>query len=251
MVQRRAMLDGARFARTRDDFKAAKYYGEQADLISQRLDEFWSANGFIKATLDNQKRQGLDCGVILASIHGEVTNASYAPGSDRMLATHDRYTRSMRTNYRINKLAAAPGVAVGRYSEDIYDGYGHGTGNPWYLCNAASAEQLYLAITNFVEAGTIDVTETSVRFFRQFYQGIEIKTYYNTDDEFAPILTAMKEHADTYMKVIQKYVQKDGSMSEQFNRDTGKAQGASDLTWSYVAFLSALEARGAIWGFQA
>ena len=45
------------------------------------------------------------------------------------------------------------------------------------------------------------------------------------------------------MRTVKYYTPADGHLAEEFNRDTGVAQGAADLTWSYASVLTAAFAR--------
>ena len=74
MVMRRAMMDGAEFAREFGDHKRASHYTLTADSILSRLDTFWSSSsGYLPVTQDHcdnvWKHSGLDTAVILAVNH--------------------------------------------------------------------------------------------------------------------------------------------------------------------------------------
>lgn len=245
MVQLRALREGTRFAASLNDTGAAEWYGRQAGYIEDKLEDFWNADGWMISTLNRQhERSGLDCGVLLGSIHGtSALQTAYAPNSDRMLSTHYSYGQAMKKAYKINQ-HSSPGVAVGRYTEDLYDGYAKSLGNPWYLCDAAAAQQMYMAVQLYDTDGHINVTSTSEVFFKQFLpSAMDGKIYDSGTPEFVKIIEGMRLHGDSFMEVIQHYVQVNGSLSEQFNRDTGIAQGARDLTWSYASIITASQAR--------
>lgn len=74
MVMRRAMVDGAEFARELGDQKRASHYAQTADGILSRLDTFWSSSSnYLSVTQDHcdnvWKHSGLDTAVILAVNH--------------------------------------------------------------------------------------------------------------------------------------------------------------------------------------
>jgi glucoamylase len=50
------------------------------------------------------------------------------------------------------------------------------------------------------------------------------------------------------MRTVKYYTPDDGSLAEEFNRDTGAPQGAADLTWSYASVLTAAFARAELRG---
>ena len=61
------------------------------------------------------------------------------------------------------------------------------------------------------------------------------------------VLTLLREavisYADGFVGVVQTYTPTNGSLSEQFNRDTGFPLSAYDLTWSYASFVTASSRR--------
>lgn len=246
MVQLRSLLEGAAFASDQGDDGASRWYSKQAQNILIKLDQFWNPQGWIVSTLGRERaRTGLDCGVILASLHGMSTiQRSYNPDSDKMLSTHFHYVKEMKLEYKLNSRSDMAGVAVGRYTEDIYDGYSTSTGNPWYLCTAAAAEQMYRATDLMEAAQAINVTNVSEIFFKQFLDTSKAGSVYTAKSlEYKTIIQGMRQHGDSFLSVIRQFAATNGSLSEQFNRNDGVPQGARDLTWSYGAFISAAQAR--------
>jgi glucoamylase len=65
-------------------------------------------------------------------------------------------------------------------------------------------------------------------------------------------MDAINAYADSFVAVAEKYTPSNGSLSEQFNRDTGVPLSADDLTWSYTAFVTMSQRRAgqypASWG---
>jgi glucoamylase len=192
-------------------------------------------------------RNGRDANSVLTSIHnfdpavGCDAN-TFQPCSDRALSNHKAYVDSFRSIYRINSgIPQGQAVAVGRYSEDVYF-----NGNPWYLTVFAAAEQLYDAIYVWKKAGSITVTQLSLPFFRDLLPSITAGTYPSTSDTYTSIINAVSTYADGFMSVAAARVASDGSMPEQFDRNTGQPLGASDLTWNYAAFLTAAARRAGV-----
>lgn len=56
-------------------------------------------------------------------------------------------------------------------------------------------------------------------------------------------MDAVTAYADSFVAVAEKYTPSDGSLSEQFNRDTGVPLSAVDLTWSYASFVTMAQRR--------
>ncbi|KAK3304296.1 Six-hairpin glycosidase-like protein [Chaetomium strumarium] len=210
---------------------------------------FWSASGsYVVSNINTgTSRSGKDLNSVLTSIHTfdpavGCDAVTFQPCSDRALANHKAYVDSFRSVYAINSgIAQGKAVAVGRYSEDVYY-----NGNPWYIGNFAAAEQLYDAIYVWKQAGSITVTQLSLPFFKDLIPSIAAGTYAKGSSTYQSILDAVSAYADDFINVAAKYTPADGSLAEQFDRNTGKPISAADLTWSYSAFLSAAERRAGI-----
>lgn len=148
-------------------------------------------------------------------------------------------TDSFRSIYGINSgIRQGTAIAVGRYSEDVYY-----NGNPWYLTTLAAAEQLYDALIVWKSQGFIEVTSTSLAFFKDFDSSVAAGTYQSDSSTYTTLVDAVAAYADGYVNVVATYAAPNGSLSEQFERSNGSPLSAYDLTWSYAAFLSAAARR--------
>ncbi|MDB5037587.1 MAG: hypothetical protein JWQ35_1115 [Bacteriovoracaceae bacterium] len=262
MVQRKALIEGARFADEMRDGEAAKWYRGQAQAITAEIGRHWNpANGRIYATINQvgglrTKTSGLDTAVILAVLHGDDGDGFFGPTDERVLSTAYQLKREFIKNYAINHDEKIPGIAIGRYPEDTYDGtdadFVNGRqretfGNPWFLTTLAFAELLYKAETDFRNAGQIKITPYNLAFFQdllpsdQFDPGMVISA---GEEFFNRVVQALRISGDGYLLRVAYHLNREtGAMSEQFNRQTGIMQSATDLTWSYAAFLTAAWAR--------
>jgi glucoamylase len=83
------------------------------------------------------------------------------------------------------------------------------------------------------------VTDVSLDFFRQIAPTIRTGRYFELENEFWDIIRAVKSFADGFVEVAAKYTPSDGSLAEQFDRQTGAPTSARDLTWSYASALTA------------
>lgn len=213
MVQRRALVDGAAFARTLGDDGAANFYQAQAGEIAREIEKHWDAGrGYIVATLNwkggvSYKHSGLDIAVILGVLHGYTGDGFFSYTDPRVTATARRLVEQFRAQYPIN--AEGPGVAIGRYPEDAYAGDTFDGGNPWVLTTLAMAELSYRQASA--------VGDMSLKAF-----------------------------GDTFVERVRRHAYPDGSLSEQIRKDNGFMTSATDLTWNYAAVLSALAARQAL-----
>ncbi|CDH50100.1 glucoamylase [Lichtheimia corymbifera JMRC:FSU:9682] len=240
MVMRRALNDGAKFL-------GNDSYATTASDIESKLKSFYSSDdGYIKVTQQlaggaDYKDSGLDTSTLIAANVASLGDGFFTPSSDEILATSLAIKKSFASLYGINKDSNSSDIspAIGRYPEDKYDGVGNSEGNPWYLCTLAFAELYYRAIGEWKDAGSIKVTDTSAEFFKQFDDATASGTTYKSGtDEFDKIIEAVTAEADSYFARVQKQTP-DGSLSEQYNRDSGEPTGAKDLTWSYAAFITA------------
>ena len=114
-------------------------------------------------------------------------------------------------------------------------------GNPWYINTLAAAEQLYDALYQWKNIGSLQVTSTSLAFFRDFDSGVATGTYSSSTATYSTLTSAIKTYADGYFSVVEKYTPANGSLAEQFSKTDGTPLSAGDLTWSYAAFLTAAQ----------
>jgi glucoamylase len=147
--------------------------------------------------------------------------------------------------YTINSgLASYLGTAIGRYPEDTYNGNGNSQGNPWFICTNAFAELYYRAINEWTKAGSVTVDSTSVSFFQKFDSTAVSGTKYTVGTTaFTNLVQSVATGADKFFSTVQFHASTNGSMSEQYNRDTGSMTGARDLTWSHASLISASKAK--------
>lgn len=114
-----------------------------------------------------------------------------------------------------------------------------------YLITLGAAEFLYDAVAQWRARHTLTVDETSLPFFKDIFAAATVREYKsgNYNSPFEQIMRAVLKYADSFVAVAQKYTPADGSLDEQYNRETGVPLSAEDLTWSYAAFLSMAERR--------
>ncbi|KAI1427903.1 family 15 glycosyl hydrolase [Xylaria sp. FL1777] len=246
-AQHRALIEGSALA------KALGSSCNACDAIAPQvlcfLQTFWSASsGYTLANINvNNGRSAKDANVILGSIHNfdpslACDAATFQPCSDRALASHKVVVDSFRSIYTINSgISAGSAVAVGRYPEDSYY-----NGNPWYLNTLAAAEQLYDALYVWQTTGSITVTSTSLAFFQALVPSVATGTYASSSDTYATIYNAVFLYADGFIDKVSQYAQTNGSLAEQYDRNSGTPLSARDLTWSYASFLTAAARRAGV-----
>ena len=214
----------------------------QAPHILCFLQSFWNGQ-YVLANINEENGRGSkDVNTILGSIHtfdpfARCDDSTFQPCSERALVNHKVTTDSFRTVYAINSgIAEGSAVAVGRYPEDSYKG-----GNPWYvscyrtvawilglrkhasryLATLAAAEQLYDALYQWDQIGSLSVTATSQVFFQDFMPSVATGTYASSSPTYTSLTTAIQAYADGYVRVVETDTPPNGSLSEQFSRSDG------------------------------
>jgi glucoamylase len=267
MVSAKSLREGSQLARNFGDLGAADWYELQAGYIENILAKFWNKQkGHLVETLWS-KRTGLDCGLLLGSLHALPSDslsssaAVFPPWSDEILVSLLALTRDQRDRFPINSSPlqtldeddseeqAFEGTGIGRYPEDVYDGYGTSPrgGNPWFLCTSSASEILYRTATHISASSNLTITPTSLPFYTALFASSSLDVrpghYGPADAIFHSAIERLITIGDQFLGVVKAHVDGDGSMSEQFDRATGYMRGAEDLTWSYGAFVKAVRAR--------
>lgn len=243
-VQHRALREGITLANAIGQTSVVSGYTTQANNLLCFLQTYWNPSGAYITANTGGGRSGKDSNTVLASIHtfdpaAGCDAATFQPCSDKALSNLKVYVDSFRSIYSINSgIASNAAVAVGRYPEDVYF-----NGNPWYLSTFAVAEQLYDALIVWESQGSITVTSTSLPFFKQFSSSISTGTYASSSSTFTTLINAIQTFADGFVAVNAKHTPANGGLAEQFDRNSGNALSAVDLTWSYASALTAFEAR--------
>ncbi|KAH8928867.1 carbohydrate-binding module family 20 protein [Atractiella rhizophila] len=220
-------------------------YSTAASSVYCFQQTYWNSGGYIVSNINtNNGRTGKDANSILQSIHNfdpaAICDAgTFQPCSDVALSNHKSVVDSFRSIYSINSgKASSAAVAVGRYAEDVYY-----NGNPWYLATLAAAEQLYDALYVWNSAGSLNVTSTSLSFFQALYSSAAVGSYASGSTAYNAITSAVKTYADGFEAIVQQYTPSGGGLAEQFDKSSGAALSAADLTWSYASFVTAAQAR--------
>ncbi len=218
MIERRALIQGAKLARYLNDEGAANWYQKQAKAIEDELQNFWDPlKGYFVETPNrvdglDYKYSNLDVAVILGLLHGGLNDGFLNWDDQRVTSTIEKLIDAFAKLYPINQRKEIPGVAIGRYPEDKYNGYAFTGGNPWPLCTLAIAEALYRYAQVLTNKG-------------EKQKAAEIANY-----------------ADQFVERVRYHANSDGSLNEQINKNTGYMTSVSDLTWNYAALITARQA---------
>jgi len=144
MVQRKSLIMASKLARDLGDGAAADWYMSQAKEIESTIFKFWDEKrSYFVATLNgvpgeihDYKHSNLDISVLLGLLHGSLDDGFLPLTDPRVTRTVEKLIEAFKQVYEVNK--QGPGVAMGRYPEDKYEG-----GNPWVLTTLAVAEYYY------------------------------------------------------------------------------------------------------------
>ncbi len=253
IVQRRALIEGARLADRLGDSGAAEFYRKQAGLLSTALMAHMQ-NGLVMPTLDrvegwNHKFSNLDVAVILGSIHAfDAEDDFFAPSSDWILSSAVKLEDAFIRIYPLNR-NPIPAPAIGRYPEDVYDGNGFSGGNPWFIATNAYAEMNCRLAQKWESRGVIEIDGLNRPYLERIYPNLPAParsgvTVRRGDPLFDRLVQRARVRAERFLHRSVRHTAQgpSGHMSEQFSRFDGYMTGAADLSWSYASFLSAYAA---------
>lgn len=248
LAQRQALLQGANLARRLGDGGAAQYYEEEAKKIEAVVENFWSEDkGYIQSTIYQTRgvwKSQLDISVVLGVLHAGDNNGYYDVKSDRVLRTVSKIENTFKNLYGINTIEGEQlGTAIGRYPEDTYDGYTTDSeGHAWFLATFAMAE-FHLKLSHALAQ---DFNITNTEFYCDLLElkqkECSLEGLTNEATKVA-IIKNLRIKAQEFFNRANYHAGTNGHMSEQMNRHSGYMEGATDLTWSYAAHLSAILAQ--------
>lgn len=181
LIQRKALLQGAKLARRLNDGGAATFYEGVAQQLGDSLKGFWAPTlNSILVTRSRSggfdKLNGYDSAVTLGVLYGDNGDGLFSATDDKVLATHANlfafFADPAQSGFSINAQDSASGLAgtmFGRYPGDVYDGVGQSKGNPWILCTAGHADHAYRVATYLLTqastVGRLTITPYAARFY--------------------------------------------------------------------------------------
>ena len=110
---------------------------------------------------------------------------------------------------------------------------------PQYFGSFHAAEQLFDALTTWELIGELDVTDLSLKFFRQFDQNIEIGTYVKGSEVYESLTYAITIWAEAILIFLRDRTPDDYILSMAFDRTTGEPVGPRGTIHCLSAALSA------------
>ncbi len=262
MIQRKALLEGAKLAEILGDKDAAKVYLFTAKYLAGELEIYWNLKLKYYAECISGGNQafrgvGIDSAVVLAAVYGRPESPAdrFAPDSDRMLSSAYEVRKTFERMYPVNgwlRKNKQAGPLIGRFPCDNYDGYMFIAGNPWIPCTCVFAQYYYLVAGELYRTGIVIVTPLNVKFFRQAAPGMKLAPGDKLGRSYDParfnrLITALVKSGDGMLKAVKFFAGNNSEkfhLSEQIDRKTGAQVSAKDCSWSYTAFLDAVHARG-------
>jgi glucoamylase len=252
MMEREAFL----FVNQKTDFRGR--FNSTLNDIERELERFWEEGPFIKETIDQvvgQYKSGLDSAVILAYTYAASWNRDIGLDDtflknnlrDKMESTAEQLLEAFEHLYPINWIYPNMPPAIGRYTEDRYNGYdSNGQGNPWFLLTLGMAQFFFELILEHEEEAVIKISNINQAFYK-YVTGINFKensSYSKNQEEFKLIQNSLWKMGNGFIERVRYHADREqGHMSEQMNLNTGYMQGAPDLTWNYANFLSMIRER--------
>ncbi len=244
MAQRKALLMGSKVAKLMGDEAAATWYFAKAQDLNAKLRTFWSKDrNYILSTIDRTgglvKPSRLDASTILAVLHSGVRQFSYNHLDNRILRTVEKLVLKFKEIYPINNTFV--GVGIGRYAEDTYFG-----GQPWFLLTAALSEYYYELALMIKENGKVNITSDNMGFFNNILKMNLAPATISHSGVIKRLVDTLTELGDENLERIKIHSGSTLQLDEQFGRYSGYMTGAPHLTWSYGAFITAVNARSKV-----
>jgi len=102
---------------------------------------------------------------------------------------------------------------------------------------------VYLTAIDALNNQSLLTDSLSLPFYQRFLPSISPGQYSFNSTQFNAVVSGMISFGDSFLSTVQQHAFQNGSISEEFDRYSGYCVGARDLTWSYVAFQTASDAR--------
>jgi glucoamylase len=113
-----------------------------------------------------------------------------------------------------------------------------------YLTTLAAAELLYDAIYQWDQQGSLTIDDVSLPFFSDLVgSNATSGSFTKGSAQYSSLTSAVRTYADGFIGIVQEYTPSDGSLAEQFTRDSGEPSSATLLTWSFASFLTTVSRR--------
>jgi glucoamylase len=256
LVQRKALKLGEKLAAYYSLSNDELIYKKQIYAIENKLKEHWNHKlNLIMPSIPrpdddrwantskekrNSKTSHLDASILLAINHGAHNDNFLAANDSKVLSTVYHFISYYKKNFEINH-NSKPGIALGRYPEDIYNGTDNKKAGAWFLITSGLSEFYSKLRKKLIKTKHIRIDDLNLDFYTYILGSTALKpgTLIPSKSRlFQNMLSKIKQKAEDQMTRVYAHSNK-GHMSEQLDQKTGYQMSATDLTWSYAALLSA------------
>jgi len=254
LFQYHALKKGSQIALAFEDPNAALWYMKNAKAVKNTLGSFWNENTkIILSTLNRvggiDYKLGLDSAILIAVLESQEFSApnttEWTVLDSRVQSTVQKLENRFKEVYKINShLGDKKSPLIGRYPNDRYDGYRtDSAGNPWFLNTHYFAEFYYRLAHALMIQGELLIDQNSRVFWARFTNEPHLVKINSNTRLWKKVINKIIAKGDSFLNHTKEHTAPSGAMAEQINRNTGKQQGAHDLSWSYSSFIRAAEAR--------
>lgn len=254
IVQYAVLADGSEAMEAMGDGARARSYRLAAQEISRRLDAHFDPDEgiYLCCVADESEAPSvtparrLDIAVPLGVIHAARAEGPHSVLDPKALATLARLEQFFAKEYPINRTRLADcAPAMGRYAGDTY--YSGGA----YYFSTLGAAQFYYRFAEAIGKGlTIPVSQENRGLLAEM---LALPPEALADACVGPqfrdgLFKAILDRGDMFMSMVKAYTPASGELSEQFDQTNGLQTSAKNLTWSYAAFITAVDGRRAAIG---
>ena len=256
-VQIGALREGARWALVDHDRERADRYAAAELRLREALEDHWlptsGYHGFLlgpRVYWDGTNRpkpgDNLDAAVVMAALHGRLSDGRYSLLDDRILATAIRSEDVSAMRYAINaRRGTDEGVLYGRYDGDNYFG-----GNPFAFITLEFAESHYQLATLLARRTSLAITSLNRPFFERALRRAGIRVAPEAGGDVLAhartrhaLLRGLILRGDDILRMVKRLTPESGELPEQYDQETGAAASCPNLSWSHSSFLAATHAR--------
>lgn len=184
LAQYTALKEGAEFVYAQGDETSSDIYAAAAGEIANALQEYRDSKLGIKTSLARPrpvsfKNMNLDSAPMLALIHTYPYQDLFKIKDKDVVKYIGNLKAAFKDAFDINRTSTKPGIALGRYPEDRYDGVNpNGEGSAWFLLTLGLGE--YYCLSGDRSSAAIDQFD---RFFEYSGDGSLTEQFNRTTGE--------------------------------------------------------------------
>jgi len=248
-LQYRALRAGARLTRHIGRADGALEYESHASLILDYLQTFWNdEEGYMSETTVTDVQKGGRSGKGSVPLSVTVLNfdpslgcdsATFQPCSDRALSSLKILGDAFKVIFPITERLPhdQPSALLGAfYEEQIFGGHAH------YFATLHASEQLFDALMTWDLLGELQITNLSLKFFRQFDQSVKTGTYKKGSEVYEGLTYALTSWAERTLLFLAEYMPEDYVLTMAIDRTTGLPVGPRGTIHCVVAAITVYDA---------